>query len=253
MRFGIDVHAIWSERSLLWPSSSFRNLSFHRRIIASFGSRPSRPPRHSNREMSVDCFNPGCAAQGTKRCAGCLLASYCSPLCQKENWPVHKKTCSSIKKKSNNDPIPCVRLGAQAGGPSAYRKTTIPSNDDIFNQAPAPISQRFGFPLILRRTKPASQYSTRSANDDNPHATWLMIDPDHGFAPSEWQSGVGDVLVVRADRKPLDITTLAIITDFVSDILDAFGDGMEGDEVARKYYRKERLVTASNGRISMQD
>ena len=171
--------------------------------------------------------------------------------CPQENWPVHKKTCSSSKKESNNDPVPCVMLGAQAGGPSVYRKTTIPSNDDIFHQAPTPISQRFGFPLILRRSKPVSQYSTRSANDDNPHATCLMIDPGHEFAPPEWQSGVGDILVVRADRKPLDIAQLAVVTDYVSDILDAFGDGMEGAEVARKYYRKERLVVASNGQINM--
>lgn len=77
-----------------------------------------------------------------------------------------------------------------------------------------------------------------------------MIDPGHGFAPPEWQSGVGDVLVVRADRKPLDIAMLAAVTDYVSDILDAFGDGMDGDEVGRKYYQRERLVRFSKGCIA---
>ncbi|KAI4283086.1 MAG: hypothetical protein L6R38_002439 [Xanthoria sp. 2 TBL-2021] len=203
--------------------------------------------------MSVDCSNPGCAAQSvTKRCAGCRQAFYCSSLCQKENWPVHKKACSSTK-NAKHESIACVMLKSQAGGASGYQKATIPFNDDIFNQAPTPISQSIGFPLILRRTKPVSENSARSANDDNAHATWLMIDPGHGFAPPEWQSGVGDVLVVRADRKPLDIAMLAAVTDYVSNILDAFGDGMEGDEVGRKYYQRERLVRFSKGCIRMHE
>ena len=134
-----------------------------------------------------------------------------------------------------------------------YKKAKVPPNDDIFNQAAAPITQSFGFPLILRRMKPFSAHRAPSANDDNMHATWLMIDPGHGFAPPEWQSAVGDVLVVRADRKPLYMAELAAITDYVSDILDTFGDGMDGAEVGRRYYQKEKLVRFSKGHLRMQE
>lgn len=91
------------------------------------------------------------------------------------------------------------------------------------------------------------------AANDNPHATWLMIDPGHGFAPSDWQGGVGDCLVVRADKEPLDMDTLSAITDYISDILDAFGDGFNGAEVAQKYYSRERLDRFIHDHQIMQD
>ncbi len=57
--------------------------------------------------------------------------------------------------------------------------------------------------------------------------------------------------MVRADRKPLYMAELAVITDYVSDILDAFGDGMDGAEVGRRYYQKEKLVRSSDGHLRM--
>lgn len=79
-----------------------------------------------------------------------------------------------------------------------------------------------------------------------------MIDPGHGFAPQEWQSAVGDCLVVRQDKKPLDIQTLAAITDYVSDILDSFGAEMSGTAVARRYYTKEKFDEFMDDHLQMQ-
>lgn len=28
-----------------------------------------------------------------KKCSGCKIAVYCSPACQKEDWPLHKRAC----------------------------------------------------------------------------------------------------------------------------------------------------------------
>ena len=52
-------------------------------------------------------------------------------------------------------------------------------------------------------------------------------------ALAEWQSGVGNVIVARADGKALETATLGAITDYVSDIMEAFGDGVEA---AQGYY-----------------
>lgn len=73
---------------------------------------------------------------------------------------------------------------------------------------------------------------------DNQHGTWLMIDPVTGLAPAEWQGGIGNVIVARADGEALDTPMLAAITDYVSDVLDAFGKGVGA---AQKYYNRGRL------------
>lgn len=60
-----------------------------------------------------------------------------------------------------------------------------------------------------------------------------MINPGHGFGPSEWQGKVGNCLVAKADRETLDIGTLAAITDCLPDILVMFSEDY-GAKVARK-------------------
>lgn len=79
-----------------------------------------------------------------------------------------------------------------------------------------------------------------------------MIDPGYGFAPQEWQSAVGDCLVVRQDKKPLDIQTLVAITDYASDILGSFGAGTGGTAVAQRYYSKEKLDKFLDDHLQMQ-
>ncbi|KAI4176327.1 MAG: hypothetical protein LQ343_001065 [Gyalolechia ehrenbergii] len=135
------------------------------------------------------------------------------------------------------DGIKCVML-------PSYEEVTVQSGDDIFFAAPAPITQKFGFPLVLRR-------STVN-NKVNMHATWLMISPDHGFAPPEWQRGIGDCLVARADKEPLDSATLAAITDYVSDIIDAFGDDQDRSVIERRFYDREKLDRSIREHLKMQ-
>jgi len=43
--------------------------------------------------MSQGCDRVGCNDPGTKKCAKCLEAWYCSRECQTASWKVHKKTC----------------------------------------------------------------------------------------------------------------------------------------------------------------
>lgn len=116
----------------------------------------------------------------------------------------------------------------------------------MFKTTPVPISQKIGFPLLVRRSEvePA-----RGPLGDNPHATWLMIDPATGFAPAEWQRDVGSVVVARADRETLETDTLGAITDYISDIMDAFGDGVG---TVQKYYDRNRLDKFMADHLKMQ-
>jgi len=37
-----------------------------------------------------------CNSAAAKRCSSCLSISYCSPSCQKEDWPLHKTICKNL-------------------------------------------------------------------------------------------------------------------------------------------------------------
>ena len=59
----------------------------------------------------------------------------------------------------------------------------------------------------------------RSADYDNRWATWMMIDPQSGFAPLAWQGQIGPVLVLREDGS-LTSDDILVMTNWVSDMLD---------------------------------
>lgn len=190
--------------------------------------------------MARSCANPGCTAAGTKSCVRCRQSAYCGKLCQKEDWPRHKGSCKPAPadaKIETNKQIPCVKLYGQAGGGSRYEDVHIPFSHHVFQTAPLPISLRFGYPLVMARL---DHNLPRGIETDNQHATWLQIDPVSGFAPPAWQGGIGTVYVARADRTALTVQILAGITDYVSDILDAFGE-MDPGAIVRRYYDRARL------------
>ena len=133
-----------------------------------------------------------------------------------------------------------------ADGGVRYSEFLVPREDPIFKTTLVPVSQKIGFPLLVQRPE---KKSVRGPPGDNPHATWLMINPATGFAPADWQSGVGNVIVARADGKALETATLGAITDYVSDIMEAFGDGVE---VAQGYYNRGRLDKYIADHLKMQ-
>lgn len=103
-----------------------------------------------------------------------------------------------------------------------WSTTTIPVDHAIFSQSVPPIPRLIEVPLVFYRV------GTRSANRadlDNQIATYINIDAASGFAPPEWQSFVGTVIVARKDKKPLLPHHLEGVWMYCDYILDIFGEG----------------------------
>jgi len=58
-----------------------------------------------------------------------------------------------------------------------------------------------------------------------------------GLAPEYWQGGIGDVVVAKADKSAMTPDELGEVVDYVSAILDSFGDG----ETPVDMYNRSRL------------
>ena len=114
-----------------------------------------------------------------------------------------------------------IHSSQDSGG--RYSEFLLSRDDPKFKTTPAPISQSIGFPLLVHRPQ---DESVRGPLADNPHATWLMIDPSTGSPPTEWQSRVGNVIITRPDGGVLETSTLGAITDYISDIIEAFENGV---------------------------
>lgn len=144
--------------------------------------------------------------------------------------------------------IECVKIYGGQGG--RYEAAYLPRSSKIFS-SPLPITQKFGYPLVINRLQ---SRLPRGAETDNQHATWLMIDPVSGFAPPAWQGGIGHVYVACADFSPLKVEILSGIVDYVSTILDMFGEG--SPSAVQKYYNRQRLdffLEKYNQNVSEQD
>lgn len=103
-----------------------------------------------------------------------------------------------------------------------WSATMIKADHPVFSNPVPPIPGLIEVPLVLHRV------GTQSANQadlDNQIATYLNIDAESGFAPPEWQSYVGTVVVARKDRKPLLPHHLEGVWIYCDYILDIFGEG----------------------------
>jgi hypothetical protein len=69
---------------------------------------------------------------------------------------------------------------------------------------------------------------------------WIMIDPASGNAPPRWQSTIGPVLLAKMDGTHLRADDVAMLTDYIGDLLDCYGEGgLDGASV------RERLRPAA--------
>ncbi|GFR39994.1 hypothetical protein Agub_g528 [Astrephomene gubernaculifera] len=124
--------------------------------------------------------------------------------------------------------IPCT-YGPSRGDPKCtfFTATTVPPDHRVFTQgALSPIAMLVGLPLRIWRLDPRPSLSIpRIPEMDNQRVTYLMIDPFSGFAPPEWQQGIGSVILARQDRKPLPPGHVEAFWMFIDRLLGLFSEG----------------------------
>jgi len=200
---------------------------------------------------STKCKQCGKAATDDspmKRCP-CKLkdAVYCDQTCQTADWNNHKKACreahaggrlvpvgGGISGSTATDTPSAVKAVELTGGwnvPFHPAEVDISSEHVMFKGAGylSPISQLIGQPILVYRhlqDDPLGYLSHPLREHlDNQSVTYLMIDPESGFAPARWQCGVGQVTVARQDKTPLAKLDLEKIWMFCDRIIGYFGNG----------------------------
>ncbi|KAG8945529.1 hypothetical protein FRC04_000732 [Tulasnella sp. 424] len=139
---------------------------------------------------------------------------------------------------SGNSKVKAVRLNGGWNMPFNPDDVEIPSDHEMFAaeglaQRISPISMLVDVPIViwrLRKDNPMSHLtSLERAHLDNQSVTFLMINPWTGWAPAQWQQGIGPVIVARLDKKPLSIDALEVIWMFC----DASGELASEGEMTR--------------------
>lgn len=85
------------------------------------------------------------------------------------------------------------------------------------------VMEMVGVPLMVTKTKPYTNLSGWGAGD-NQKATYLMIKPNDGLAPMEWQRDVGPVLVYRPGGLDFGFYDMWAVHSFICNLLDKYGE-----------------------------
>eukprot|EP00656_Telonema_subtile_P043623 TRINITY_DN49972_c0_g1_i1.p1 TRINITY_DN49972_c0_g1~~TRINITY_DN49972_c0_g1_i1.p1 ORF type:complete len:256 (-),score=67.09 TRINITY_DN49972_c0_g1_i1:31-798(-) len=136
---------------------------------------------------------------------------------------------------SDEQTVTAVRLGAQKEGAALHCVETRVPRHLISGETVCPVPHAVGVPLLVAKAQPYLKLRERR-DFDNQWATWLMIEQSNGgFAPAEWQSYVGPVLVYREDEQAFNSDDMLIVNDYLSCLLDEFGDGEVGEITAEAF------------------
>ncbi|KAF5390834.1 hypothetical protein D9757_004451 [Collybiopsis confluens] len=145
------------------------------------------------------------------KCNKCSSATYCSKECQRAHWDIHKPICTP----RSQGKFWGIRIMSNRGAPEGqspadyFRHEAVPATHGIFREGEScPVTRHIGIPLIIYRD------TDRRTPGANEIAVKLRINATDGFAPTSWQLGPGECIVVREDRKPLTMQLLEAIYRF---------------------------------------
>ncbi|MCJ1433199.1 hypothetical protein MMC27_002558 [Xylographa pallens] len=116
--------------------------------------------------------------------------------------------------------ITCEGDRKVSGNPMPWIAVAVPRDHPVFMQkTPPEISRLVELPVLVKKYPPDRAWKDHRQSYNNVQATFLHVDADPksqgwGWAPPEWQSYVGSVLVVRQDNKDLTPQQAEVLCDF---------------------------------------
>ena len=206
------------------------------------------------------CCACGRSDERLKVCTACHAALFCNADCQRAAWSEHKPTCGVLARGD----VAAVRAAAQPRGGMSRQieDIVLPRGDPLLapeRAATSQLLQRCGIALRVVRLRPPMPLGCAEA--DNQLVTYLMAEPRSGLAGPAWQSGVGDVVMYRADGMPLTkrtcpprlcglrllVLTIAsghvwLLWDWACQLMDAYGYGRPPGAVAAEHCTREAFT-----------
>jgi len=133
---------------------------------------------------------------------------------------------ANITDVPRNELVKTCRLSARGEGSVLEHKVLLfPKDYSMFTncnpKGDSPVMARCGLPLAVKQVNPYKDLSDFGATD-NQRATYLMIDPITGFAPYQWQTKVGPVLVYRPDGLDLNFYDMVCVNTYFFEIIDLY-------------------------------
>jgi hypothetical protein len=204
------------------------------------------------------CCACGRSDERLKLCTACHAALFCNADCQRAAWSEHKPTCAVLARGD----VAAVRAAAQPYGGMSRQidDIVLPRGDPLLapeRAAASQLLQRCGIALRIVRLRPPMPLGCAEA--DNQLVTYLMAEPRSGLAGPAWQSGVGDVVMYRADGMPLTKRTCLVVArarcvltiasghvwllwDWACQLMDAYGYGRPPGAVAAEHCTREAFT-----------
>ncbi|KAJ5139008.1 uncharacterized protein N7515_003856 [Penicillium bovifimosum] len=125
---------------------------------------------------------------------------------------------------SKKDLIKAVMVRYKGDPGPVWSQITIPSDHPVFRNRVPPVPALLEFPIIIHRV---GTFDTGAFGClDNQPITYLNIEPHNGFAPPEWQRGVGSCIVANKNKKDFTREQFEAIFMYCDRILDYFGESI---------------------------
>ena len=181
--------------------------------------------------LRLCCACGGDGGGQLQECSACHAALFCNDACRGRASKSHDASCAAL---ARGDVV-----AVHCPGSISAAKTVVLRRDDPRlapeRGATSALLARCGCELRVVRLAPV-------ASGDNQFATYLMADPRSGFAPPEWQSNIGGVLLYRADGMPLTQQHAWLLWDWASRLMDAFGYGDSPSAVVARWCTRQAFT-----------